>query len=91
MPRSAPGSSSVGMKCWCLPRSLRNLGSTRQIPMQKSAPFLCAVSVRRILRSYWDGSACLDLPFQEALAVDQHNQEQMRDVLATYHPDVVAF
>jgi glycosyltransferase involved in cell wall biosynthesis len=51
----------------------------------------CAVSVRRILRSYWDGSACLDLPFQEALAVEQHNQEQMRDVLATYHPDVVAF
>jgi len=51
----------------------------------------CAVSVRRILRSYWDGSACLDLPFQEALAVEQHNQAQMREVLATYQPDVVAF
>jgi glycogen synthase len=50
-----------------------------------------AVPVRRILRSYWDGSACLDLPFQEALTVEQHNQAQMRDVLATYQPDVVAF
>jgi glycosyltransferase involved in cell wall biosynthesis len=35
------------------------------------------VLVRRILRSYWDGLANLDPPFQEALA--------------TYHPDVVAF
>jgi len=50
-----------------------------------------AVPVRRTLRSYWDGSACLDPSFQEALAVEQHNQAQMRDVLATYHPDVVAF
>ena len=49
------------------------------------------VPVRRTLRSYWDGAACLDLPFGEALAVEQHNQAQMRDVLATYHPDVVAF
>src|SRR5258708_1342103 len=49
------------------------------------------VPVRRILRSYWDGSACLDLPFQEALAVEQHNQAQVQRVLATYHPDVVAF
>jgi len=49
------------------------------------------VPVRRTLRSYWDGSACLDPSFQEALAVEQHNQAQMRDVLATYHPDVVAF
>jgi glycogen synthase len=50
-----------------------------------------AVPVRRILRSYWDGSACLDLPFHEALAVEQHNQAQMQDVLAAFHPDVVAF
>jgi glycosyltransferase involved in cell wall biosynthesis len=50
-----------------------------------------AVPVRRILRSYWDGSACLDLPFQEALTVEQHNQRQMQRMLATYHPDVVAF
>jgi glycosyltransferase involved in cell wall biosynthesis len=50
-----------------------------------------AVPVRRILRSYWDGSASLDLPFQEALAVEQHNHAQMQDVLAAYHPDVVAF
>ena len=50
-----------------------------------------AVPVCRILRSYWDGSANLDPPFQEALAIEQHNQAQMRDVLATYHPDVVAF
>ncbi len=49
------------------------------------------ILVRRILRSYWDGSACLDLPFQEALAVEQHNQAQMRRVLAAFHPDVVAF
>ncbi len=49
------------------------------------------IPVRRTLRSYWDGSACLDLPFQEALTVEQHNQAQMHDVLATYHPDVVAF
>src|SRR5713101_3031118 len=50
-----------------------------------------AVSVRRILRSYWDRSACLDLPFQEALAVEQHNQAQMQGVLATFRPHVVAF
>jgi glycosyltransferase involved in cell wall biosynthesis len=50
-----------------------------------------AVPVRRILRSYWDGSANLDPPFQEALTVEQHNQAQMQDVLATYHPDVVTF
>jgi hypothetical protein len=31
------------------------------------------VTMRRTLRSYWDGSACLDPPFQEALAVEQHN------------------
>ncbi len=49
------------------------------------------VPVRRILRSYWDGSANLDPPFQEALATERHNQEQMQEVLATYHPDVVAF
>jgi hypothetical protein len=49
------------------------------------------VPVRRILRSYWDGLSNLDPPFQEALAIEQHNQAQMRDVLATYHPDVVAF
>ena len=49
------------------------------------------IPVCRILRSYWDGSATLDLPFQEALAVEQHNNAQMQDVLATYHPDVVAF
>jgi glycogen synthase len=49
------------------------------------------VPVRRTLRSYWDGSACLNLPFQEALSVEQHNQAQMRGVLATYRPDVVAF
>ena len=50
-----------------------------------------AISVRRILRSYWDGAANLDLPFHEALAVEQHNQAQMQDVLAAFHPDVVAF
>ncbi len=50
-----------------------------------------AVPVRHILRSYWDGSACLDPPFQEALAIEKHNQAQMQDVLAAYHPDVVAF
>jgi len=49
------------------------------------------IPVRRILRSYWDGLSNLDPPFQEALAIEQHNQEQMQDVLATYHPDVVAF
>jgi glycosyltransferase involved in cell wall biosynthesis len=50
-----------------------------------------AVTVSRTLRSYWDGSATLDPPLQEALAVEQHNHEQMRDVLAAFHPDVVAF
>ncbi len=50
-----------------------------------------AIPVRRTLRSYWDGSASLDPPFQEALTVEQHNQAQMQRVLATYHPDVVAF
>ncbi len=49
------------------------------------------IPVRRILRSYWDGSANLDPPFQEALATEQYNQAQMQEVLATYHPDVVAF
>ncbi len=49
------------------------------------------VPVRRILRSYWDGSATLYPLLQEALAVEQHNQAQVQDVLATYHPDVVAF
>jgi glycogen synthase len=49
------------------------------------------VPVRRILRSYWDGSANLDPPFQEALAIEQHNQSQVQDVLAAFHPDVVAF
>jgi len=49
------------------------------------------VPVRRTMGSYWDGSACLDLPFQEALTVEQHNQAQMRDVLAMYRPDVIAF
>jgi len=49
------------------------------------------IPVRRTLRSYWDGLACLDPPFQEALAVEQHNQAQMRDVLTSFHPDVVAF
>jgi glycogen synthase len=49
------------------------------------------IPVRRILRSYWDGSANLDPPFQEALAREQHNQAQMRDVLAAFHPEVVAF
>src|SRR2546421_10343465 len=29
------------------------------------------IPVRRILRSYWDGSANLDPPFQEALALEQ--------------------
>ncbi len=50
-----------------------------------------AVPVRRILRSYWDGSANLDPPLQEALAIEQHNQAQMQRVLAAFHPDVVAF
>ena len=50
-----------------------------------------AVTVSRTLRSYWDGSANLDPPFQEALAIEQHNQAQMRAVLAAFHPDVVAF
>ncbi len=50
-----------------------------------------AVLVRRILRSYWDGSANLNPPFQEALAIEQHNQAQLRDVLAAFHPDVVSF
>ncbi len=50
-----------------------------------------AVPVRRTLRSYWDGSANLDPPLQEALAVEQHNQVEMQRVLATSHPDVVAF
>jgi hypothetical protein len=49
------------------------------------------VPVRRTLRSYWDGSACLNPPFQEALTVERHNQAQMREVLATYRPDVVVF
>jgi glycosyltransferase involved in cell wall biosynthesis len=49
------------------------------------------IPVRRTLHSYWDGSANLDPPFQEALAIEQHNQAQMRAVLATYRPDVVAF
>src|SRR5260370_6232158 len=49
------------------------------------------VPVRRILRSYWDGLSNLVSPFQEALAIEQHNQAQMQDVLATYHSDVVAF
>jgi glycosyltransferase involved in cell wall biosynthesis len=49
------------------------------------------VPVRRILRSYWDGLANLDPPFQEALATEQHNQAQMQEVLATYHPEVLAF
>jgi glycosyltransferase involved in cell wall biosynthesis len=50
-----------------------------------------AVPVRRILRSYWDGLANLEPPFQEALAIEQHNQAQLRDVLAAFHPDVIAF
>ncbi len=50
-----------------------------------------AVTVSRTLRSYWDGSANLDPPFQEALAIEQHNQAQVQDVLATSHPGVVAF
>ncbi len=50
-----------------------------------------AVLLRRILRSYWDGSACLDPPLQEALVIEQHNQVQMQRVLAAFHPDVVAF
>ncbi len=50
-----------------------------------------AVPVRRILRSYWDGSANLDPPFQEALVIEQHNQVKMQDVLAASRPDVVAF
>lgn len=32
------------------------------------------VPMRRILHSYWDGSTCLDLSFQEALAVEQHRR-----------------
>ena len=49
------------------------------------------IPVRRILRSYWDGSANLDPPFQETFAIEQHNQAKMWDVLAAFHPDVVAF
>ena len=49
------------------------------------------VPVRRRMRRYWNGATCLDLPFQEALAIEQHNQVQMQRVLATSHPDVVAF
>jgi hypothetical protein len=37
-----------------------------------------AVPVRRTLRSYWGGSACLDPPFHEALTVEQHNQVHRR-------------
>src|SRR5690349_9869778 len=36
-----------------------------------------AIPVRRILHSYWDGFANLDPPFQEALAIERHNQAQM--------------
>ncbi len=36
-----------------------------------------AVTVSRTLRSYWDGSANLDSPLQQALAVEQHNQAQV--------------
>jgi glycosyltransferase involved in cell wall biosynthesis len=49
------------------------------------------IPVRRILRSYWDGSANLDPPFQEAMAIEQHNQVQMQRMLAAFHPEVVAF
>ena len=49
------------------------------------------VPVRRILRSYWNGSANLAPPFQEALTIEQHNQAQMQRVLATYCPNVVTF
>jgi glycogen synthase len=49
------------------------------------------IPVCRILRSYWDGSANLDPPFQEAMAIEQHNQAQMQRMLAAFHPDVVAF
>ncbi len=36
-----------------------------------------AVTVSRTLRSYWDGSANLDPPFQEALAIEQHDHRRL--------------
>src|SRR5258708_989613 len=49
-----------------------------------------SISVRRALRSYWDGRDCLYPPFREALAIEQANQGQLRGVLAEYRPDVVS-
>src|SRR6266566_3466078 len=74
------------MKCWCSPRSPRS-----RIDLADVDEDVGTIPVRRILRSYWDGSTTLYPPFQEALATEQHNQSQMQEVLATYHPDVVAF
>ncbi len=47
--------------------------------------------VRWTLRSYWDGSHCLYPPFREALAIERHNQEELRGLIADARPDVVMF
>ncbi len=50
-----------------------------------------AIQVWLVLRSYWDGSACLNPSLQEALSIEQHNHVQLQAVLSEYRPDVVSF
>ncbi|HLZ58074.1 MAG TPA: glycosyltransferase family 4 protein [Ktedonosporobacter sp.] len=50
-----------------------------------------SIPVRRVLHSYWDGSACLYPPLLDALAIERANQRQFQEILAEYQPDVVSF
>lgn len=70
-PPPVPG--GYGVMCaqlctWLKQRGHEVLVLTRLPQEQETVP------VRRILRSYWDGSANLDPPFQEALVIEQRNQ-----------------
>ena len=49
------------------------------------------IQVRRVLRSYWNGSACLNPPLPEVLHIEEHNHAQLQAVLSEYRPDVVSF
>src|SRR6516165_4149493 len=50
-----------------------------------------SIQVRRTLRSYWDGAACLYPPLLEALELEQANQHEFRHTMAAFEPDVVSF
>jgi glycosyltransferase involved in cell wall biosynthesis len=60
-------------------------------PADSAPAAVDGISVRLVLRSYWDGAECVYPPFRAAMEIERANQAALHAALAEPRPDVVCF